>query len=445
MSRGEPLDGDRGAKDVINFGNLHANDIEASTLRRHLPLPGAVGGLGRSDGTDWQRIDGDAFYVLRSHWLQSGFLDATEVSLAWDDASRTLTVDAVGANFNYFHDGLLYTKTSAQTKQITDTEGLWLFYFDGATLDAANNPNHAKIDDVYKNEAAVVYVYWDATNNDGRLIYNMHGASMAPATHAYQHFSVGAVYESGMALADFVIDDSGDDAEDAQFSMALGVFQDEDLEFTLTAINKTTGAEIWYLDGASWRWTTNAGYSILTTGSGRMAWNDGGAQSEVANNQFALCHILGTSIGDDAGANPKFIAAQGQATYATKKLARAGAETEINALVYGTLPIQEVIEVGTIIFQTSNGYANAVKSRTVSTDAGDNYIDWRGTNPKAAGGSIADHGALAGLADPDHDHNTALFGHQGGSASERYHLTAAQHTALGAVAGQVNTLIWIGW
>ncbi len=380
-----------------------------------------------TDVSEWFIWDGSTWssYVHRSQWLQNGFIDATEVSLAWDDASRTLTVDAVGANFNYLHDGLLYTKTSAQTKQITNTAGLWIFYFDGATLDAAHNPNDAKIDDVHLNEVVVAYVYWDATvaNEDGRLIHDSHGARMSPVTHAYFHHNFRAIYGLGMALADFVIDDDGDDAEDAQFSMASGEFDDEDLEFTITAINKTTGAEIWYLDGANWRWQTNAGYSILTTGTGRMAWNNAGAQAEVGNTQFALCHIFGTSIGDDAGANPKYIAIQGQATYATKKLARAGAETEINALVYGTLPIQEVVPVGTIIFQSANGYGNAVKSRTVSTDAGDNYVDWRksGMTPT---GSVAGH---------THDHNTDLFGHQGGSASERYHLTAVQHTATAAM------------
>jgi len=305
--------------------------------------------------------------VLRSEWLQNGFVDAAEVSLAWDDATRTLTVDAIGASFNYFHDGILYTKTSAQTKQIADTEGMWVFYFDAGTLSATHDPSHAEIDAVIENEAIVAYVYWDATNNDGRLMYELHGDRMSPATHHWIHDNVGSVYASGMALADFVIDDDGDDDVDAQFSVASGEFYDEDIENELAAVAKTTGLEIWYLDTTNWRWTTNAGFSILTTGTGRMAWNDGGAQ-------------------------------------------RAGAETEINTLAFGTLPLQEIVPIATVIFQTNNGYGNAVKSRTVTTDAGDNYTDWRGSNIKASGGSVADHGALAGLADDDHQQYTLADG-----------------------------------
>ncbi len=374
-----------------------------------------------TDVSEWFTWDGSAWssQVHRSQWLQNGFLDATEASLAWADGGPTLTVDAVGASFSYLHDGVLYTKTGPQTKTIDGTEGMWIFYFDGATLTAANAPNHAKYDDVWLNEAVVALLYWDATNNDGRLMYELHGARKSPATHHWIHDHIGSDYLTGMALADFVIDDDGDDAEDAQFSIASGEFSDEDIDHSLAAINKTTGAEIWYLDGANWRWTTNAGYSILTTGTGRMAWNNAGAQAEVGNNDFALCHIFATTIGDDAGENPKYIAVQGQATYATKKLARAGAETEINALAFGTLPLQEIIPVGTVIFQSSNGYGNAVKSRTVTTEAGDDYEDWRASNIKASGGSIATHNSIPGL--------------QGGTAGEYYHLTDAQNAATAAM------------
>ncbi len=437
MSEGRPLHADRAVWNATDFGGEHAIGIRDSVLQRHNPQPGAFGNIPHSDGTDWQLVDGDVRYVFRTHWLQNGFLDAGEAALTWTDATRTLRIAPTVTSFHYLAQGIYYTKSGNHDIQIANTAGLWIFYWSANTLTAVHDPGQGEIDNIHLLRAVIAYVYWDATvdNEDGRLIYDIHGANQAPATHAYLHDNFRAIYGTGMALADFVIDDSGDDAEDAQFSIASGKFDDEDLQFTLAAINKTTGIEIWYLDGANWRWQTNAGYSILTTGTGRMAWNDGGAQAEVGNTQFALCHIFGTSIGDDAGANPKYIAIQGQAIYATKKLARAGAETEINALVYGTLPIQEVVPVGTVIFQSANGYGNAVKSRTVSTDAGDNYVDWRksGMTPN---GSIVGH---------THDHNTGLFGHQGGSASERYHLTAAQHTALGAVAGQVNTLIWIGW
>jgi len=177
------------------------------------------------------------------------------------------------------------------------------------------------------------------------------------------------------------------------------------LEHDLPAIAFGTGAEIWYLDGTDWKWTTNAGFSVWLGGlAGRLAYNNAGAQAEASNGYHVLCHIFATNICGDDGLTPKYIAIQGQAQYATKALAREGAETEINNLVFGSLPLQEIVPVGAVIFKTSSApdYANAVKSAIISTDAGDNYVDWRGSNLKASGGSVADHGALAGLSDDDH-------------------------------------------
>jgi hypothetical protein len=341
--------------------------------------------------------------VLRSHWLQNGFPTKADVSLSWVDGTRTLTIQPAATTFSYFLDGVLYTEDSTITETITDTEGLWVIYIDAEnSMASVLNPSESQIDSVIENDCIVAFVYWDATNNDGRLMYEVHGANMAPATHHWIHYNIGAIYKSGMALGDFVIDNTGDVDTHAQFSVALGEFYDEDLEHDLSAVASTTGLEIWYLSGTAWRWATNAGFSVLTTGSGRLAFNDAGAQTEVTSGNFVLCHVFATSIVADNGTGPKYIAIQGQAQYNTVALARVGAETEINTLIYGSLPLLEIIPVGTVIFQTVSTYANAVKARTRTTSSGDNYVDWRSSGIRAKGGSISDHGALAGLADDDH-------------------------------------------
>ena len=356
-------------------------------------------------------FDGVAFkselkdVVTASDWLQNGFPDPTEVSIAWDDATRTLTLDAVGTSFNYYIDGVLYNETDALTEQIADEEGLWVFYLDSeASISSTKNPTEAQVDAVIEGAAIFAYVYWDATNNDGRLMYEIHGSNMAPATHHWIHDNIGAVYKEGMALANFTISTGAADV-DAQFSIAAGEFYDEDIEIELDAFAYTAGVEIWYLDGSAWRWSetvlTGTDFNIKVAGSGRMAFNDSGSQTEIGLNKFALCHIFATNITDDAGAGPLYISIQGQAEYATKALAREGAETEINALAYGTLPLQEIVPVATVIYQ-SGAYANKVKSKVLLTDSGDYYVDWRSSNIRASGGSISDHGSLAGLTDLDH-------------------------------------------
>lgn len=422
--------------DTIVRGDLATGLDTVPPRLGRLPLGTALEILRvNAGGTDVEWSDVLEEYVLRSEWLQNGFVDETEVSLAWNDGTRTLTVDSVGANFNYFHDGLLYTRTGPDTETIADTEGMWVFYYDGATLSSLYDPTHAQIDNIFENECLVAYVYWDAANNDGRLMYELHGYRMSPVTHHWIHDSIGSVYRSGMALADFVIDDTGADDEDAQFSVAQGEFYDEDIQNELAAVGKLVGLEIWYLNIADWRWTTNAGFSILVDGvTGRMAYNNAGAQAAVGNNNFALCHIYATNIVDDAGANPKYIAIQGQAQYNTINNARDGADTEINALTFGSLPLQELVPVGTIIFQTANAYGNAVQSRTRTTGSGDNYVDWRGTSIKAAGGSVASHSALADLNVPG-DHPAYIM--HDGTRPMTGDLNIATHKVLLDVDGEI--------
>ena len=95
--------------------------------------------------------------------------------------------------------------------------------------------------------------------------------------------------------------------------------------------------------------------------------------------------------------------------------ARIAASEEIATILDTGLPFPEFRAIATYISKTSDTYANATKSKTVSVDTGVPFIDWRETalNP-VAGSAASNHQNLSGL--------------QGGQAGEYYHLTAAQNT-----------------
>lgn len=52
-----------------------------------------------------------------------------------------------------------------------------------------------------------------------------------------------------------------------------------------------------------------------------------------------------------------------------------GARTELASLT--GLPFAELVPLGTVIFEVSNGYTNTVKARIVSVSIGVNYVDFR--------------------------------------------------------------------
>jgi hypothetical protein len=328
--------------------------------------------------------------------------DATTISFT--DGTRTFTIAPTGADFHFYQNGQKYIKTSSQSVGISNTEGIHVIYFDNGTLTALANPTDAESDAVIRTKCIVAFLYWDATN--GEAIYlgdERHGISMSPETHSYLHFSRGAQFLNGLGLNDFVIDD-GDVDTHAQFSSASGFITDEDLLTSISAVASTTGLPIYYLDGANGylRRITNSGFSVLddvTAGvgvTGRLVYNEwtGAAWqlSTVGNNDFVLCHVFAVNSNN---ASEKMVAFIGQADYGSLALARSGVATEISSLIT-QIPIYEIVPIATIIFQTGNGYANAVKARVVLDTNGNEYTDFR-TSELAQGANPSSHANLTGV------------------------------------------------
>jgi hypothetical protein len=339
----------------------------------------------------------------------TGFVNRTDSTISWSDTTpdRTLTISPVSGSFEFYELGVKYTKSGSETHQIGTDEGLHIIYYSGGSLTSIANPTDAEIVTAIETKALVAYVYWDATNSLGELFEERHGINMSSNTHSYLHFTFGTRWFSGLALGDFVIGDGSSNTH-AQFSIATGKILDEDITNTTNTLAYTVGAEVWYLDGTDWRKTTNAGYSVLTTGTGRLAYNNSGAQTEVGDNDYVLCHIFGWNATDG---NP--ISIQGQATYDKLKDAREGAQTEISNLILSGLPGPEMKPVGTVIFNTKDTFGNAVKARVVQTDLGDNYVDFR-YDPLSPAQPATDHGSLVGLENDDHDGHPWLLGRSGG-------------------------------
>lgn len=329
----------------------------------------------------------------------------TDSTLAFDDLTRTFSITPTGASFSIWSDDFEFVFDVAQTVVITDTEGIWYFYFDSAGVLQATQTYSTRLylgPDVW-----VSYGYWDAVNKEMVLdIFDeRHGMQMDGATHLHWHEYIGAAYGSGFSLNSLLVDQGPPVNLDtyAQFGVDSGVFQDEDKQLTASAVLSTTGLPILYLDGAggvNLRETSQAGYSVQTDvgagvgATGRLVYNDitTGTRVVVPDNDFVLCHVFATGANTDA---KRIYAVMGQDTYSNKNDAEDGANTEI-ANLKQLLPVQEFLPIATVIFQTSDTYTNAVKARVVSTDSGDDYVDWRFSGvAQGTGASPTDHNLLS--------------------------------------------------
>jgi len=352
---------------------------------------------------------GDKFDAMNE---PTGFPNRNDSVITWSDSgpNYTLSIAPDSTSFSFYQDGLKYTKSSTETHQISGAEGIHYIYYDNGNLTSTANPTFAEQFVIVTMKVLVSIVYWDAANSEGIYVgEERHGITMDGDTHANLHFSVGLKWYTGIALNTIDADQNGSLNAHAQFGVDTGSVADEDLGIITDAVTSTTGFPVYWRSGGDgdWRKTTNSGYSFLISGT-RPNWNqfigDSWQQTETGDKDFMLVHVFATTEKD----NP-IIAIMGQAVYEKKKQAREGATTEVGNLLLGNLPGPEITPIASVIFECKDSYTNDVNARIVTTDEGEDYVDWRESNitRTAAGG---DHGSLGGLSDDDHNQYLLIDG-----------------------------------
>ena len=399
--------------DTDNAGYLSSTDWDTFNNK--------LDSVAHTDLTDMPsaiNTDHDDRYTTRDEWDENGFENRTDSTLTWTDTgpNYTLSIQPTGTDFNYWVAGVKYI-TTGDTVQIDNTkEGIHIIYYDGETLTALANPTEAQVASIIRTKALASIIQWDVSEAVATYVgEERHGMNMSPTTHAYLHFIEGLRYVSGLGLNTMSVDGTGITA-DAQFGVDAGEVSDEDIFLTVDIVASTTGLPIYYMLGSDaspeWQRHIEAGFSVRTvdgTSTTRLAYNqnNGGTWqlTDVGNNDFVLCHVFATTEKDKP-----MIAIMGQNKYTSRKLAREGALSEIKTLILNELLLPESRPIATVIFQTSLTYASAVNGKVVSTDEGDNYVDWRNEDISRTAVSTTDHGSLSGLGSDDHPQYSLVDG-----------------------------------
>lgn len=317
----------------------------------------------------------------------TGFATRATSTISFDDSTRTFTISATNMQqgFNVWLHAKEHTYFS-ESVQITDTSGVHFIYFDypSETLTTSTTVSS----ELFLNTALVALVYW--RQDQQKHIYfadERHGIVMDGATHQHLHLSIGAQYRSGLGITNILTEQDGSLASAAQFGCENGVIADEDLTINILDNSPQDFSTIAHLpvfyrigDNTNWYRKNSNNFALILpsevshySGTTRPAYNyyngTGWVLSEIPNNEFVLVHILATNDIE----NP-IVAVLGN-TYNTKSNARAGAKVELKEMI--GLPFLEFVKMGSVIFQSANSYTNIPKARTVSTDTGENYVDYR--------------------------------------------------------------------
>lgn len=338
-----------------------------------------------------------------------GFPDYSNnfTTLSFDDATRYFKQSKVGDSYYYYQDGVKYVK-SIDSIQIPDAEGLHTIYYENDSIKQIYNANESQIRDIYRSKTIVSQIYWDATNQEHLYLGNQrHTYHIDPYMHEYLHFTLGALYSTGINITGITADGDGNVDTTAQFNITSGGFNNEDIFETTPSLPKGVNLPIFYSSSPLGlaRRLYEPGFPVLTDitagvgTTGRLVYNDSetGTLITVTNNDFVLCHIFALNNVEDS---LKLFAVAGQNEYALKADAENGALVEGASLAQRDLPGREGILLFTIIYQTSDSYTNSVKARVVSaSDALGNpvdFIDWRsstvggGFNGGESAGSFLD-------------------------------------------------------
>jgi len=323
----------------------------------------------------------------------------SDTQLSKVDATRTFTIGPDGPpDFHFYELGDKYEKTGSESVVWSDVEGEHWFYYDSGVLTTLANPTGSQKEHIILNHAFIAFIYWNATDNEAviDIFEERHGIAMSPQTHLYLHLTRGAQYVSGLAVGGVIANGNGSLDTHAQFSVSAGVFFDEDLQNSPSAISVGDTVNVAYNSGATalMRSDTQTNFGVLNAPAGRLYFNEWtGATwqlTEVSNGDFVLYHVFAIN-----GVTVGTVSVVGQNEYGTVSSARAGASAEISNLL-SQLPFAEMIPLATIIYQTRDNYSNAVKARIRSTDTGEDFIDWR-TSEISQGTPASSHANLTDL------------------------------------------------
>ena len=352
-------------------------------------------------GAEWGDIDGSivdqedlqAEFDAKKMFLNGFDLQDTDTlgTIAFSNSTLLFTIDveATKSNYSFWANNTQFTKTTQSSLTIPDTTGTYYIYFDNSGVLQSVEESVMPLTVIYEN-ALVALVYWNKTTQKGLVGNERHGIRMSSSTHAYNHLTYGARYQSGINIDGLV------DGSPTYTGTTSGYFWDEDIIHTVAS--QSTHPFIYKL-GALGEWTSstadaNVGFKNSTTnvvfneqnGSDEWVLTESGSATDYMIYFFiATPDINDTSI-------KKII---GQNGYSSRNNARNAIESELSKIVTEGLPSPEFIFL----------YAYIVRQNGDLEDLEDDstYIDLRAV--RGGAGNVSGSTSVAG----DINTNTTNF------------------------------------
>lgn len=297
-----------------------------------------------------------------------GHQDKTESTISFVNATRVFTIAPVGDSFTVWCTGTRYVKTSAESITLPATTGLYYIYYS-----ASGVLSYKTTFFTWDQDTPTAYIYYNSATGEAEFFADeRHGVTLDWATHEYLHRTRGAALANGLGASGYTLSGLGSSNADIQISIENGTFFDEDLQVDITH-SATPTANTWeqrlqspaYIpifyrsgSGGAWVLDTATAYPVKY-GTNHATYNlaSGGTWStpDIGNGKYGITWIVATN-----NLNEPVIGILGQTV--SDNIGQAEDVSYADMDLDG-LPIVEIRPLYKLIYETSVGYSNAVKSR----------------------------------------------------------------------------------
>ena len=329
-----------------------------------------------------------------------GHEDRTGSLMAFDNATRTFSIQPVNSFYVVWCVGLRYEKVIMESVQIPNITGLYYISFNSQGQLQYNNDYFA-----WDQDCPTAYVYWNSTTQRAEFFADeRHGITMDWQTHEYLHRTRGAAYANGFDASNFDVSthDGNTDAQ-AQLDIDNGTFFDEDLQVDVRhslapAINTweqqlqgPARIPVFYRSGTGYVYDDPTDFPVKQ-GVTHPVYNSssGGnwGTTELGTNKYGIQWIVATNQ-----LNYPVLSIMGQTQYSNIGQAEAASWADMDL---AGLPVVEIRVLYKIIFRATG--SNTPGCYFVEID------DYRTalSNATSTAAAVVDHGNLTGLGDDDH-------------------------------------------
>lgn len=277
-----------------------------------------------------------------------GFVNRTDSTISFVTGTRVFTIQPAASSYQFYNQGVVFTKAAPLTLTIPNTTQVNFVYFDSTgTLVQSTTAWDLSVDN------PVALIYWNATLGNGFMTEERHMDVMDWSTHYYLHNVFGTQAISGFGAANYTLQPATASNTTNQFSIALGVAADEDIDFNNSGVPAAGPYTVFYRTGATGVWTFDTTPTLpFKNGATYIQANtivtSNWQLTDLTSGQFVNYYVFATTSVTGAF---QIILVPGQAIYST--LAAAQAESPSSVSLTG-LPFVEFVLLYQVTWGTGN-------------------------------------------------------------------------------------------